>query len=89
MDTEGAGAIQAQVVAHNIYPTDSDEEALVDFVKDIVSCTTRLMNILRTKPGKNVFGRGSPTVASCLSKSAGLGSYLKKGSLRQVHTIQV
>ena len=29
----------------NIYLTDSDEEAIVDFVKDMRSCATRLMNI--------------------------------------------
>ena len=31
-------------------------------------CKARQMIILKKKQGENVFGRGSPTVASCLSK---------------------
>ena len=38
------------------------EVAIVDFVR---SCT-RLMNILRTRPRMNVYGRGWPTLASSL-----------------------
>ena len=35
---------------------------------------TRPMNILRTRPGRNAFVRGLPTVTSCLPKCARLGS---------------
>ena len=38
------------------------------------SCTTRLMNILRTRPGRNTFWRGLPIAATCLSKCARLRS---------------
>ena len=34
------------------------------------SCMTRLMDISKTKQGRSFSGRGSPTVASCLSKCA-------------------
>ena len=53
----------------NIYSTDSDEEAIVDFVKD----HEELYDTLRTRPGRNACGRGSPTATSCLSKCARLG----------------
>ena len=52
----------------NIYLTDSDEEAIVEFLRPIRSCTTRPMNILRTKQGRSVSGRGLPTVATSLSR---------------------
>ena len=40
----------------NIYLTDSDEEATVDFVKDYEEPTSTL----RTRPSRNAFGRGLP-----------------------------
>ena len=49
---------------------------------------TRLMNILRTKQGRNVFSIGLPTVASSLLKCARLGLNPKR-LVRQAHTIQV
>ena len=54
----------------NINVKDSEEEAIMDFVKDTRSCTTRLMNFSRTKQGRNVSGRCSSTVASCLPRCA-------------------
>ena len=33
----------------NVFLTDSDKEAIVDFVKDHKDCTTRLVKISRTK----------------------------------------
>ena len=32
-----------------------------------MSCKTRAMNTLRTRAGRNAFGRGSPTAVSCQS----------------------
>ena len=52
------------------------------------NCLTRPINILRTRPGRKIFGRASPTVASSLSECARLGLNLK-GLLRQTHAIQV
>ena len=54
----------------NVYLTDSDKEAIVDFVKDHEECTTRLVDISRTKRGRGVSGRSSPRVASCLPRCA-------------------
>ena len=39
----------------NIYLTDSDEEAIVNFSNNHKSFMTRLMNILRTNQGRNSF----------------------------------
>ena len=50
----------------NIYLTDSDEEAIVDFVKDHEELYEK--NISRTKQGRSVSGSSSPTVVSCLSR---------------------
>ena len=73
----------------NIYLTDSDEKAIVDFVKDHKSYMTRRMNISRTRPGRNAFGRGLPTAASCLSECARLGSQKTRyGELTQSKSSQ-
>ena len=49
----------------NIYLTDSDEEAIVDFVKNHGELTTPT-STLRTRQGRNTCLIGSPTVASCV-----------------------
>ena len=56
----------------NIYLTDSDEEAI--FLKEQEDMVTIPMDTLKTRPGRNAFGRISPTAASCLSKCHRLGS---------------
>ena len=58
----------------NIYLTDSEEEAIVNFGKDHEELYARPTNTLLTRPGRNAFRRGSPTVTSCLSNCARLGS---------------
>ena len=60
MDTEGGGQASQKATecqsrckkGHmtNIYLTDSDEEAIGDFVKDHEDLTTKPMRKLRTKP---------------------------------------
>ena len=55
-----------------IYLTDSDAEAIVDFVKDDEEFY-KTNKQLRIKPGRNACRRGSPTVSNCLSKYARLG----------------
>ena len=74
MDTKGgryAGTSQLQSrhkKGHvtNIYLTDSDEEAIVDFVKDREEHYDRPMSTLGTRPGRIACGRGAPAVPSCL-----------------------
>ena len=81
MDTEGGGeALTSQSQSKHkkghmtkIYQTDSDEEAIVDFVKAMRSSIARPPSSLRTISRRNACGRGSPTAASCLSKCASLG----------------
>ena len=51
----------------------TEEQAIVDFVKDYEEATTRSTILLRTRLGRNACGRGSTEVASCLSKCASLG----------------
>ena len=51
----------------NIYQTDSDKEAIVNFVKDHED-----LYGLQTRPGRNVFESSSPTVTSFLSDCARL-----------------
>ena len=57
----------------NIYWTDSDEEAIVFFVKDHGELYDSPTSTLRTIPGRNACGRGIPAASSCLSKCARIG----------------
>ena len=75
MDTERGGDVgtsQLQIrnkKEHmtNIYLTDSDEGGLWTFSRITRSSTTRPTSTLRTRPGRNACGRGSPTATtSCL-----------------------
>ena len=50
----------------NIYSTDSNEEAIVDFMKDHKELYDRLKNTLKTRPGRNVCGRGLSTVCQSM-----------------------
>ena len=50
--------------------TDSDEEAIVDFLKDHEELYDKTNDISRTKQGRSVSESGLPTVASCLSRYA-------------------
>ena len=49
---------------------------------------TRPMKILRTRPGRNAFGRGSPTAASYLSSVQDLVQ-IPKDLLQQTYAVQV
>ena len=73
----------------NIYLTDSDEEAIVALCRTTRSCTTRLMNISRTKQGRTVSWSSSPTVESCLSRCARPGMKVAKGMLQEADAIEV
>ena len=74
MDTEAGGEANTSQSRHkkghmmNIYLTASDDEAIVDFVKDHEA----LYN--KNKKGMPV---GKPTATSCLSKSERFGSHTK------------
>ena len=70
----------------NIYLPDSDEEAIVNFGKDHEELYVKPTNTLLTRPGRNAFRRGSPTVTSCLSNCARLGSNPKGLSMVNSHS---
>ena len=53
----------------------------MNFVKDHEELYDK--TYLRRRPGRNIFGRDSPTAASCLSKCA-----IPKDSLEQIHGVQ-
>ena len=82
MDTEGGrevGTSQShsrQKKGHmtNIYLTDSDEEAVTDFVKNHEELYDKTNLHFKDKARKKCFGGVLPTAASCLSKCARLGS---------------
>ena len=81
VDTEAGGEVSTSLLQFkhkkghitNIYLTDSDKEAIVDFIKDHESSRTRPTNTLRTRPGRNACMRGLPTATSCLARCARLG----------------
>ena len=64
-----------------IYLTDSDEEAIVDFVKDHEELYNKTNEHFKIRPGTNTFGRGFPTATSHLSKCARLGSNPNKPTM--------
>ena len=70
----------------NIYLTDSDEEAIVDFVKDHEQLYNKTNDHFKDKAWKEV--RGSPTATSCLSGVQDLVQ-IPKDWLRQTHAFQV
>ena len=59
-------AIQTQERIYDIYLTESDEEAIVDFVKDQEELHNKTNNHLRARPGDIACLRGSQSAASCL-----------------------
>ena len=79
---EDAGTSQSQYKkGHmtNIYLTDSDQEVIVDFVKDHKELYNKINeHFSRTKQGRSVCGRGSTTAASCLSRCARPGLSCKR-----------
>ena len=96
MDTEGGGeSVTSQSHSRhkkghmtNIYLKDSDAEAIVDFVKDHEELCNKSNehDTLRPRPVRNAFGRGSPTVASCVSKCVRLGSNPKRPVMAKSHS---
>ena len=58
------------------YLTDSDEEAIVDLVKDHEELYIKTNEHYNKRPGR-MPGGGSSTAASCLSRCATLGLNLK------------
>ena len=52
----------------NIYLMYSDEEDIVDFVKDHEELYDKTIELSRTKQGRSVSGSGSPTVVRFLSR---------------------
>ena len=60
----------------NIYLSDSDEEAIV--LKDHKELSDKTIEHFKDKERNGVFGRGSPTVASCLSRCARPGLSCKE-----------
>ena len=67
----------------NVYLSDSDEEAIVNFVKEHEELydKNKVVNISRTKQGGGLCGRSSRGVASCLSRC------VRPGLTRKGHVI--
>ena len=70
----------------NMYLTDSDEEAIVDFMKDHEELYNKINKHFKGKAREE---RGSPTVASCLSKCERFSARSRstKDMLWQAHII--
>ena len=54
----------------NVYLTNSDEAAIVDFVKDHEELFNKTKEHFKDKAGRSVSGSSLPTVPSCLSRCA-------------------
>ena len=72
----------------NIYLTDADQEAIVDFVEDHQELYNKTSEHFRTRPGRIAYGKSLQAAASCQWRCARLGLN-HKGLATETHPVHV